>query len=246
MATSSITLRACHGLPPYSWSKIGNVTLSSDTGTQIQVSTNSLQSSGVSGVSCYKAGISYAYRACAGDCSGKPLFVDAVLGILLEGYNCSGSLVETISATSGLHPIGESPYSNITFTLDPPDDGCTNESENLTFPPSAVFYSACCDAASTFGVSLNVTPAGANGRNGTIHAGAAAYSGNEDGFATNLEDCEALSDATFHAIGGFIDVRTQAMVDAGCINQCEGCADPDGAIVTVTDAAGVSVTYEIE
>ena len=40
MAASSIQLKACGGLGPYSWTKTGNVTLSASTGTLITVTPN--------------------------------------------------------------------------------------------------------------------------------------------------------------------------------------------------------------
>jgi hypothetical protein len=96
MATS-VVLKACGGLGPYTWEKTGNITLSATTGTHVTVSVNA--QSGVPAV--FYLTFTTAATACSGgNCSGYPLNLGGAPNFVIRTTDCSGADTGNCSVTN--------------------------------------------------------------------------------------------------------------------------------------------------
>ena len=220
---SSITLRACGGLGPFTWSKTGNVTLSSTTGTQIKVSTvggGGSNSWGGTEAACMNV-ILHTTRthSTPDDCSSngstgtrQSISADRTNGGAATCTDCNGDSTPCPSVV----------LNNIQFTLH--YTNCTTGVFPTTLQGGSISVNGHDDSA---------------GNNPTLVVELLAFSG-VPGTPLTLLSYSDVPSGTVN-VPTTIDIRSSAMIVGGC-PACE-CDDPSGATVTVTDAAGVSVTY---
>jgi len=216
MATS-VELRACGGIGPYTWSKTGNVVLSATTGTKITVSTDGANIDNFpSNVAYVDVGYTYS-RTDAGDCgdgsgSRQDSLVVTVLNSFIS-YHCDG----TLFGGGGLSDPGNDPLLPIhvvgaTCGFGGPFSYDRNDSQAYTI------NGARHDTPFTISIAF--------GYYGTTYT------------APTVTIPSTLGTNQLVTIQTNLDVRSAAMIAGGC----DRCNDPSGATVTVTDAAGVSVT----
>ena len=178
-----------------------------------------------SGVAYFIPQVCNYYSEC-GSCGSGNTFISIAGAIDFDAYDCSGVYMFTGGVTgtgtpSGKRPVGPSPYSNMSWTISPNNTDCSGVSENLSFPTSGVFKTACCDSGGTVDWEFTISIAGVNAYNGIVWSGAAPLSGTASGAVPNSV-CnvpnECKYDTAWDSDPGVIDVRTQAMVDTGLCN----------------------------
>lgn len=246
---TSVRLKACGGLAPYTWSSSGNITLSNSTGgATTATSTQSAGGGGggsVAGVWKFTVRVSHFntlcdnQQVCVVPHPASPDKCEVSVTGKLIAFNCDGSPAGEYWPFAIEHPIGSSSVRSGVLTV----TGGEVISEHLDDSTSWQLFSFRCHSnVLTATVRYTVTPAGQNGINGTVWAGAATFDSGavslaETGFFNPSGCSQAQTEA--QTAPGFIDVRTQAMVDAGCGGG--GCSQ-GLTTVTVTDAAGQSAT----
>jgi hypothetical protein len=212
---SSVRLRACGGLAPYEWSVTGSATLSSSTGTRTTVSVN--QSGGTPGQAAFLInGMMRAQWYDNGNCGGGGNLGEGTISSLLRG-----TVVDCFGDPTGGTSTG---LTSLSATI----DRCGGGTGNLTLPDASIHSQVgfpLHQADVTVSIHIASSPSLANEYNGSATLGQTAVSTFED---------NPLTPST-------IDLRTQDMIDDGCVD----CSDLGEILVTLTDAAGVSVSESL-
>ena len=233
MATS-VVLRACGGLGPYTWSSTGAVSLSANEGTQVVVTPDGTGGDPtVAGVACAIIHYSWSYtvnQVCTG---GHTYSINAFVSPS-TCYACSGNTTACGSWARG----------TLVLTLTSTVAECSDFSSDLmncqetgTLTTAGVGLQICnlCGGASCSPNLQHHGPKDGSNVNLRIqYTSPTAIQSIDQTVALNVTNSGTGNLAT-HA-----DVRTASMISAGC----PSCVcDPTGATVTVTDAVGTSVTY---
>ena len=225
----SFRIKACGGLAPYTWSKTGTVSLSSTSGACITVT--STETASGSGWGSGPAGAAWLhnpkiqihqYDTNNGPCTGGNFTTFSAGNIVLGTvYDCAGNIVASgTSCPSGME---------MTIDATPSCTGCNDPDDDA---PNCGGWTLSCGPrdGSSIEITLTCTPQNSAG---------SSYSG----IATVAPIAFPGIQATFDNAGP-IDIRSQAMVDAGtCVfGGGGGSCTQDSTTVTVTDKAGVSAT----
>jgi hypothetical protein len=216
---TSIELKACGGIGPYTWSSTGDVTLSATEGIQITVYAGTPgQTDGSNGAYSNTPAYAQIGLACGEFPATGPSCPTTVLADCCAQstvYNCAGEELDaqnwSCNAETGAFP---------TYSISGTDCGGGPESESDNTGAS------CVDII--------------------IESGTGTFSYTCTGFGSvsGSVPVEAAGSELKHPVSAYADLRTQEMIDGGC-GFPGTCNDPAGATITLTDWAGVSTTYVI-
>ncbi len=197
------------------------------------------------------SGISYCVGApCSGD---NPLSAFVTADVRLHPFDCMGIHIPRVvngfednlapdqdEGTDLDHPIGDDPDER-TCDIEVNWGGVRGPSSQPSDPDHwSPEVTDCIPAEGEAFVHVTAQVAGKNGVHGTIHAAAPNF---DETVALPVvsTECGGPTDEIATEFTGYIDVRTQAMIDTGC------CLAQAGETVTliVQDARGVGVAFEI-
>jgi hypothetical protein len=225
MATTQIQLKACGGISPYTWSKTGNVSLSTTQGNYTLVTAGNFP--GTTGThdttqACRQIGWE-SNAAEDGVCApgtaleGETKYAGQV-NFTRFNYDCNGNQTSEQATTCD---------DEIVFTGDNLHIEWTDCNGNARTQENASLVSFGGGGVSTTAVVLPTL---------TFTFGPSVC-----GEADETQQIPLGEDIVLPLTWDF---RTAAMIAAGCApSVC--CEDPDGATVTVTDWTGISATYVI-
>jgi len=193
---SSVSLRACGGLPPYTWSKTGNISLLNTTGTRVTVI--------VLG-------------------SGAGIASNFLLTATSGALSCTTGTCATYG-NGGAYAIGGSPNWQVRTTDCNGNTvtGCGVSNPNITLGSTNVNCSPDCTGTLVITANGSCTGAG----------GSCSASGLIDTITLTCGSASGILHNTDILATG---VHEYLIIDGG--------GSIGGATVTVTDAAGISVTH---
>lgn len=226
-AHPAATMKACGGYPPYTWSHTGDLKLSSTTKEKIRVTkgqkAGDWAANGISAsaVAFEKLGTDYFNVLDPNDCGGTPFTTIQAIPYNIT-YNCGGSVLAT-----GV--TGETAAQR-TFCIDVLS--CTSSGNIHTCNDNGVdpLPGGSCESCASSTITYTYTPSAPKWANAQTVIGTIPL-------PITSTDASNLATQQAYYSGPLADLRTQAMVNAGC-----GCTDNVPSTVTVTDRTGQSAT----